>query len=223
MPASPPAQPTQPAPRAQRARAEHLGPERRRPLILDVAFELFLKHGYKGTSMDAIAQAADVTKPVVYACFSSKAELFGALLDREEQRMLEHFSAALQTSTGFEDLKATLSAGFTAMLQAVSDTPDIYRIALLGTGDTEAAIDARVRHGREQRIAAIATLARTWLQGRIPARRLDTTANFVGQTLLGVGEAGVRTMLASPEDWTPQTLGQTLGRFTASGYAGLMR
>ena len=222
MPTSPPAQP------APRARAEHLGPERRRPLILDVAFELFLEHGYKGTSMDAIAHAANVTKPVIYACFSSKAELFGALLDREEQRMLEHFSAALQTSTGLQDLQATLSAGFTSMLQAVSDTPDIYRIALLGAGDTEAAIDARVRHGREQRIAAIATVARTWLQGQAPARQLDptaldTTAHFVGQTLLSVGEAGVRTMLAAPENWTPQTLGQTLGRFTASGYSGLMQ
>lgn len=137
--------------------------------------------------------------------------------------MLEHFGAALQTSTGLQDLKATLSAGFTAMLQAVSDTPDIYRIALLGAGDTEAAIDARVRHGREQRIAAIATVARTWLQGQVPARQLDTTANFVGQTLLSIGEAGVRTMLAAPEDWTPQTLGRTLGRFTASGYTGLMQ
>ncbi len=226
MPASPPAQPprpVQPAPPAQRARAEHLGPERRRPLILNVAFELFLKHGYRGTSMDAIARAADVTKPVIYACFASKAELFGALLDREEQRMLDHFSAALKTSTDFKDLQATLSTGFTAMLQAVSDTPDIYRIALLGAGDTEAAIDARVRHGREQRIAAIATVARTWLQGQIPDRRLDTTANFVGQTLLGIGEAGVRTMLASPDRWTPQTLGRTLGRFAASGYAGLMQ
>jgi AcrR family transcriptional regulator len=217
MPASPPAQPV------PRVRAEHLGPERRRPLILDVAFELFLEHGYKGTSMDAIADAADVTKPVIYACFSSKAELFGSLLDREEQRMLEHFSAALPTSTDLQNLKATLSAGFTAMLQAVSDTPDIYRIALLGAGDTEAAIDARVRHGREQRIAAIATLARTWLQGQVPARQLDTTAHFVGQTLLSIGEAGVRTMLAAPEDWTPQTLGRTLGRFTASGYTGLMQ
>jgi len=236
MPASRPAQPPEPtqrepdhsrparsAPRTQRARAEHLGPERRRPLILDVAFELFLKHGYKGTSMDAIAQAAGVTKPVIYACFDSKAELFGALLDREEQRMLEHFGAALQTSAGSRDLKDMLSAGFTAMLLAVSDTPEVYRIALLGAGDTEATIDARVRHGREQRITAIAAIARTWLEGQVPARRLDTAANFVGQTLLSVGEAGVRTMLASPDQWTPQTLGRTLGRFTASGYAGLMR
>src|SRR5919109_1976644 len=78
-----------------RARAEHLGPERRRPLVLDAAFELLLKHGYEGTSMEAIAAAAGVTKPVVYACYPSKAELFEALLRREEERVLGEIQAAL--------------------------------------------------------------------------------------------------------------------------------
>jgi AcrR family transcriptional regulator len=208
---------------ALRARAEHLGPERRRPLILDVAFELFLEHGYRGTSMDAIARAAGVTKPVVYACFPSKAELFGALLDREEQRMLKQFGFALATGAGLEDPEATLSAGFAAMLRAVVDTPDVYRVALLGGGDAEAVIEARVRRGREQRVAAIAAVARSWLEGRIPARRLETTAQLIGQMLVGVGEAGVRTMLASPEQWTPKALGRALGRFAAGGCSALVR
>jgi AcrR family transcriptional regulator len=207
---------------ALRARAEHLGPERRRPQILDVAFELFLERGYKGTSMDAIARAAGVTKPVVYACFPSKAELFGALLGREEQRMLTQFGSALAGSVGLEDPEAALSAGFTAMLRAVIDTPDIYKVALLGGADAAPVIDARVRRGREQRIAAIAAVARNWLEGRTPARRLDTAAQLVGQLLLSVGEAGTRTLLAAPDEWTPETLGRVLGRFTAVGCAALV-
>jgi AcrR family transcriptional regulator len=208
---------------ALRARAEHLGPKRRRPLILDVAFELFLEHGYGGTSMDAIALAAGVTKPVVYACFPSKAELFGALLDREEQRMLEQFGSALATGAGLDDPEATLSAGFAAMLRAVSDTPDLYRIALLGGNDSGPAIGARVRRGREQRVAAIASLARGWLEGRMPACRLDTTAQFIGEMLVSVGEVGVRTMLASSAQLDPDALGRTLGRFAAGGCTALVR
>jgi AcrR family transcriptional regulator len=171
--------------------------------------------------MDAIALAAGVTKPVVYACFPSKAALFGALVDREEQRMLTQFGSAVATSAGFDDPETTLSTGFTAMLQAVVDTPDIYRIALLGGAEAGPAIDARVRRGREQRIAAIAAVARTWLEGRVPADRLDTTAQFVGQMLVSVGEAGVRTVLASPDRWTPETLGRALGRFAAGGCSAL--
>jgi AcrR family transcriptional regulator len=188
-----------------------------------VAFELFLEHGYGGTSMDAIALAAGVTKPVVYACFPSKAELFGALLDREEQRMLEQFGSALATGVALDDPEATLSAGFVAMLQAVNDTPEIYRIALLGGNDSGPVIGARVRRGREQRVAAITGLARGWLEGRIPARRLDTTAQLIGEMLVSVGETGVRTMLTSPDQWTPDTLGRRLGRFTAGGCAALVR
>jgi AcrR family transcriptional regulator len=186
-----------------------------------VAFELFLERGYKGTSMDAIARAAGVTKPVIYACFAGKAELFGALLDREEQRMFAQFGAAFATGAEPGDLESMLVAGFTAMLQAVSDTPETYRVALLGGGDADTLIDARLRRGREHLVAQLAELARLWLDGRIPAPHLDGNAQFAAQTLAGVGEAGLLTMLTSPDRWTPEALGRALGRFTAAGFAAL--
>jgi AcrR family transcriptional regulator len=204
-----------------RTRATHLGPERRRPQILDVAFGLFLERGYKGTSMDAIACAAGVTKPVIYACFASKAELFGALLDREEQRMFAQFGAAFATGAQPADLEEMLVAGFTAMLRAASDTPETYRVALLGGGDTDALIDARIRRGREHLVAQLTEMASRWLQGRVPKRHLDTTAQFAAHTLTGIGDAGLRMMLASPDRWTPEALGGALGRFAAAGYAAL--
>jgi AcrR family transcriptional regulator len=190
-------------------------------MILDVAFGLFLERGYKGTSMDAIAAAVGVTKPVIYASFASKAELFGALLDREEQRMFAQFGTALATGAAPEDLEGMLIAGFTAMLQAVSDTPEAYRVAMLGGGDIDAFIDARVRRGRELLVGQLTELARAWLRGRVPASQLDATAQFGAQTLSGLGDAGARTMLTSPGRWTPQTLGRALGQFAAAGYMAL--
>jgi AcrR family transcriptional regulator len=214
--------PPSPSPRASpRARAAHLGPERRRPQILDVAFELFVQRGYRATSMEQIARAAGVSKPVVYACFSSKAELFGELLDREERRMLTQFGVALAAAARLDDVETTLTAGFTSMLRAVTDTPEAYRIALLGGAGADAMIDVRVRRGREQQVAALAAAARHWLDGRVPPQGVDAAAQFVGQTLLGLGEAGVRMLLAAPEQWTPETLGRTLGRLAAGGYAAL--
>jgi AcrR family transcriptional regulator len=171
--------------------------------------------------MDAVAGAAGVTKPVVYSCFASKAELFGALLDREEQRMLAQFSAALALGARSGDLQTTLVAGFTSMLCAVMDTPQSYRIALLGDGDAAAVIEARVQHGRDRRISAIADVARIWLCEQVPAHRLDAAAQFAGQTLVGIGEAGVRTMLAAPDRWSPETLGRALGELAAGGYASM--
>lgn len=182
-----------------------------------------MRDGYKATSMEGIAHAAGVSKPVVYACFPSKAELFGALLDREEQRMLTHFGNALAAAgSRRKDPEATLVAGFTAMLRAVTETPEAYRVALLGGGGADAMVEVRVRRGREQEVAALAAAAREWLDGLVPPEGLDAAAQFIGQTLLSIGEAGTKMLLGAPERWTPETLGRSLGRMAAGGYAALL-
>ena len=44
--------------------------------LREAALELFLEHGYEGTSLDAIARAAGTTKVSVYARFDDKESLF---------------------------------------------------------------------------------------------------------------------------------------------------
>src|SRR5881394_546180 len=135
-----------------RERAAHLGPERRRPLVLDAAFALFLEHGYDGTSMEAVAGAAGVTKPVVYDCFASKEELFTALLQREETRVLEQIAAALPRSADLADPARMLGEAFTAFLRAVADSPQAYRVIVLGEGGANAAVARRIRAGRGEQV-----------------------------------------------------------------------
>src|SRR5213592_2395775 len=94
-----------------RERAAHLGPERRRPLVLDAAFKLFLERGYEGTSMEAVARAAGVSKPVVYSCFPSKEALFTALLMREERRVLGQIAGSLPQGVELDDPELTLVEG----------------------------------------------------------------------------------------------------------------
>jgi len=54
--------------------------------ILDAARDLFTRDGFSGTSMDAVAKAAAVSKATIYAHFSSKEELFGAMMSAECRR-----------------------------------------------------------------------------------------------------------------------------------------
>lgn len=51
-------------------------------IILDAALELFRQHGYRRTSMEDIAHAANVAKGTLYIYFKSKDELFEALARR---------------------------------------------------------------------------------------------------------------------------------------------
>src|SRR5215207_3853981 len=111
-----------PATDGGRPRAAHLGPERRRPQVLDAALALFLERGYDGTSMQAIADRAEVTKPVVYACFPGKDQLFRALLAREEQRILAEIQGAF-AAADLSDPETTLIEGYIGFLRAVGSSP----------------------------------------------------------------------------------------------------
>jgi AcrR family transcriptional regulator len=197
-----------------RERAAHLGPERRRPLVLDAAFKLFLRHGYEGTSMEAIADAAGVTKPVVYSCYPSKEELFKALLAREEERVLAEVAAVLPESVSSGDLKRVLTQAFTAFLRAVSASPAAYRVVFLGEGGANAAVAKRVQRGRDQMIDAVAALARPTLSQGSAAER-DRAARLLGHLVVGLAETGARAMLRDPESWSPEALGRVLGDLTA--------
>jgi TetR/AcrR family transcriptional repressor of mexJK operon len=61
--------------------------------ILAAAKQSFLARGFGAVSMDAIARAASVSKATVYAHFTSKEELFGAVIGRECESRFAGFSA----------------------------------------------------------------------------------------------------------------------------------
>ena len=50
--------------------------------ILKAAAQLFMDHGYRGVTMDMVAEAADLTKAAVYYYFHDKASLVVAMLGR---------------------------------------------------------------------------------------------------------------------------------------------
>src|SRR5699024_5118246 len=53
----------------------------RRAQLLELATRMFTEHGFQATSMDHIATAAGVTKPVLYQHFESKETLYIEVLD----------------------------------------------------------------------------------------------------------------------------------------------
>jgi AcrR family transcriptional regulator len=61
--------------------------------ILAAARRTFLASGFGAVSMDAIAREAAASKATVYAYFSSKEELFGAVVAREGERYFRGFTA----------------------------------------------------------------------------------------------------------------------------------
>ena len=57
--------------------------------MLDAAVQMFSVNGYHETSMDGIAAAAEISKPMLYLYYGSKEELFSACLSRELSRFVD--------------------------------------------------------------------------------------------------------------------------------------
>ena len=102
----------------------------RREQILDVALEVFATAGFHGASMNEVAEAVGVTKPVLYQHFDSKRDLYQALIDEVGDRLLASIAKATAEAT---DGKSQTELGFQAYFRWVSEDHDAFRF-LFGSG-----------------------------------------------------------------------------------------
>jgi AcrR family transcriptional regulator len=102
----------------------------RRQQLVDTALGLFAERGLHGTSMDDIADAAGVTKPVLYQHFASKRALFLELLDDVGKQLLESIAAATADAASPRE---QVEAGLTAYFQFVADYHSSFEL-LFGDG-----------------------------------------------------------------------------------------
>jgi AcrR family transcriptional regulator len=79
--------------------------------IVDAARELFMENGLRGTSMEAIARAANVAKPTLYGRFKSKDEVFEAVV----AQVIDILGAAIREGTTCDgDLPDRVAGGLLA-------------------------------------------------------------------------------------------------------------
>src|SRR5918912_3567788 len=71
--------------------------EDRRSAILDSALEVFSKRGFNGASIDEIAQAAGISKALIYEHFPSKKDLHVSLLERHTQEIFVRLAQTADT------------------------------------------------------------------------------------------------------------------------------
>lgn len=111
---------------------------RRREAVLDAAAELFLRHGFHGTSVDDLGAAAGISGPGLYRHFPSKDALLMAVLDRlwRQLRPAIERSAGLGGDRALEalleahlDLVLGQPAALVLLLRELRHLPDDYRAA----------------------------------------------------------------------------------------------
>jgi AcrR family transcriptional regulator len=91
--------------------------EERRSQLFDVALSLFAERGYAATTMEDIAEAAGVTKPLVYQHFDSKRALYIELMDVFSLELVDRIVASTVDAGGpRQQVEVGMAAYFETMV-----------------------------------------------------------------------------------------------------------
>ena len=71
----------------------------RQQKILNAAASVFAKRGFDATTMEQIARAAGVSKPIVYEHFGGKEGLYAVVVDREMEALYKRMSQGIASGT----------------------------------------------------------------------------------------------------------------------------
>jgi AcrR family transcriptional regulator len=107
------------------APARRLTADQRRQQLVAVALELFARRGYRATTMDDIADAAGVTKPLLYQHFSSKRALYLELVDSIARELLAAVRDAVMQADG---PRQQVELGFAAYFRLVVKKEAEFRL-----------------------------------------------------------------------------------------------
>jgi AcrR family transcriptional regulator len=93
--------------------------------ILEVAIGLFISRGYQGTSIEDLAQAAGVTRPIIYNLFGSKDNIYLACLRRARENLNACIAEAVSAKVTVED---RLRAGIDGYFRFVEQDRAAWRL-----------------------------------------------------------------------------------------------
>jgi AcrR family transcriptional regulator len=144
--------------------------------MVAAAERLFAEHGYHGVSMEQIAAASGITKPMLYDYFGSKEGLFLACMERARGRLFEAIGGAVRSAG---DAESALRAGIYAFLTVANDQRATWPV-LFGEGGRFNEAAGSIRADQAGLIAQLLRELPGW-EREPDAEELDAIAHiFVG-------------------------------------------
>jgi AcrR family transcriptional regulator len=184
---------------------------RRREQLLEVALHVFASRGFHQTSMNDVADAAGVTKPVLYQHFSSKRALYLELLELVSLRLMAAIDEATSAAAG---PRQQVERGLRAYFHFVVESPDEYQL-MFGGGtrrDAEFAQEAaRLERSIAQVIAELITV-----QGLVEHERV-----LLAHGIVGLAEGATRHWLGDALDLDADEVADRIADLAWRGLRGI--
>lgn len=178
----------------------------RREQILEVALHVFATAGFHGASMNDVAEAVGVTKPVLYQHFDSKRDLYQALIDDAGERLLASITKAAAEAT---DGKSQTELGFRAYFRWVAEDHAAFRF-LFGSGtrrDDE--FNSAVQKITAEAAKAIAPLIAVDID--------ESHRTTIAHALVGLAEGASRLLVDRGDEFDPDEIATVVSNLAWAG------
>jgi AcrR family transcriptional regulator len=171
-------------------------PEQRREHLLDSTLSVILEHGYSGVSIEAVARAAGVTRPVVYDHFPNLGRLLHALVEREEKCALEQLEHVVPEKELQLPPDQVLREAAIKFLDAVARRPATWQVILLPPEGTPKVVRELVETNRAHALERIERLVQWAIdESSLPS---DLDVELAARALRDLGEEAARMVLTDP-------------------------
>ncbi len=153
--------------------------------IIDAAAAIFARDGYAGTSIDRIAEAANVGKPTIYARYGNKANLLKSVI----QHVLDNHLAGMREEVPLQSMEVGLTNILANIIKASTDPVflGVFRLFLSEASKLEeiaeafnATMESHTKHCLVTYIASHPARADlTASPGEVAATLLDSASTVV--------------------------------------------
>jgi AcrR family transcriptional regulator len=183
----------------------------RRAQLLDIALSVFGDRGFHDTSMNDIADAAGVTKPVLYQHFGSKRDLFLEVLREVGGRLREAVGKATASATSPHQ---QVEQGFRAYFDWVAQTRGGFDVLFAGETRRDREFVSEALRVETEIADAIAELI--VIDGLDPEHR-----RLLAYAIVGLAETTSRHWLADDLELDAGQLAQQCADLAWAGLRGL--
>jgi AcrR family transcriptional regulator len=188
--------PTRPSSRAPSNRTR-LSRAERMEQTLAVAHELFAQRGFAAVTMDEVATAVGVTKPLLYNYFGNKERLYVACMERAGEALFAMISESVRDAPNPSE---ALNAGLRAFFDFLDSDRAAWAVLFGETSSHVGEVAERVADYRGRIASMVAASLMAQLPPRLSGRRRDaaqTEVQALSEALLGAAEALARWWLST--------------------------
>jgi len=190
---------------------EKLEPEKQLS-ILNAACEVFAKHGYQKASMRDIADAAQVSKSVLFKYFSTKENLYLRLFRLASDSILEADALARAQGNAEDDVFSVLRNNAKSRLALFRQYPWIFRFSYTAAFDPDPFVQELVRQELARYPSSQGSAGAALSAALYRTLRPDVSPETAAQLIYWVSQGYLEQMLHQTSD-DPDQLEQGFARW----------